>query len=154
MANVDFPYKTIRDIDVNGKQILMRADYNVPLNDVGEITDDFRIEASLPTINYLLERGCKLVIMSHLGRPKGQVNEKYSLKPVAKRLSEALNRPVKFAADCIGDDVAAMTQDLNSGEIVLLENLRFHPEEEKNDEEFAKQLAESSHAEIFVQNGF
>ena len=154
MANVDFPYKTIRDIDVNGKQILMRADYNVPLNDVGEITDDFRITASLPTINYLLERRCKLVIMSHLGRPKGQVNEKYSLKPVAKRLSEALNRPVKFAADCIGDDVAAMTQDLNSGEIVLLENLRFHPEEEKNDEEFAKQLAESSHAEIFVQNGF
>lgn len=154
MANVDFPYKTIRDIDVNGKQILMRADYNVPLNDVGGITDDFRITASLPTIDYLLERGCKLVIMSHLGRPKGQVNEKYSLKPVAKRLSEALNRPVQFASDCIGDNVAAMTQGLNSGEIVLLENLRFHPEEEKNDEEFAKQLAESSHAEIFVQNGF
>ena len=154
MANVDFPYKTIRDIDVDGKQILMRADYNVPLNDAGEITDDFRITASLPTINYLLERDCKLVIMSHLGRPKGQVNEKYSLKPVAKRLSEALNRPVQFASDCIGDNVAAMTQGLNSGEIVLLENLRFHPEEEKNDEEFAKQLAESSHAEIFVQNGF
>ena len=151
---MSFPYKTIHDIDVKGKQILMRADYNVPLTDDGEISDDFRIEASLPTIKYLLERGAKLVIISHLGRPKGAPNPKYSLSAVADSLSTKLGQAVEFIDDCIGDKVRSQTKDLKPGQVVLLENLRFYPGEESNDQTFAKDLAADSHAELFVQDGF
>ena len=154
MASVDFPYKTIKDVDVQNKRILMRADYNVPLRADGAIADDFRIIASLPTINYLLERGVQLVLISHLGRPKGQVNSKYSLAPVAERLSEALGRPVKFVDDCVGDEVVSATSQMQAGDVILLENLRFHPEEEQNDSSFARSLANDSGAELFVQDGF
>ena len=151
---MNFPYKTVRDIDVNDKQILMRADYNVPLAEDGKISDDFRIEASLPTIKYLLKRGAKLVIISHLGRPKGKPNEEYSLRVVAESLSAKLGQEVKFVHDCIGDKVCAQTKDLKPGQVVLLENLRFYPGEEANDHTFAKDLASDSHAELFVQDGF
>ena len=154
MASVEFPYKTVRDVDVHDKRVLMRADYNVPLNEDGTIADDFRIVASLPTINYLTERGAKVVLIAHLGRPKGQVSEKYSLAPVAQRLSELLNKPVAFVSDCIGEAVSNATDNMQSGQVILLENLRFHPEEEKNDAAFAEQLAKSSRAELFVQDGF
>lgn len=154
MAGVEFPYKTIKDVDVANKRILMRADYNVPLKEDGSIADDFRIVASLPTINYLVDRGAMVVLMAHLGRPKGQVNEKYSLAPVAERLSELLKRPVTFVPDCIGEPVAKVAEAMQPGQVILLENLRFHPEEEKNDPVFAEQLAKSSHAELFVQDGF
>ncbi len=154
MAGVEFPYKTIKDVDVANKRILMRADYNVPLKEDGSIADDFRIVASLPTINYLVDRGAMVVLMAHLGRPKGQVNEKYSLAPVAERLSELLKRPVIFVPDCIGEPVAKVAEAMQPGQVILLENLRFHPEEEKNDPVFAEQLAKSSHAELFVQDGF
>ena len=149
-----FPYQTVRDVDVHGKQILMRVDYNVPQNDDGSIADDFRIEASLPTINYLLERSAKLILISHLGRPDGQVQEKFSLAQVAARLTEKLDREVKFVLDCIGDVASVATKGLAVGDVVLLENLRFHAEEEKNDRSFAKRLAEDSHADLFVQDGF
>ena len=154
MAGVEFPYKTIKDVDVANKRILMRADYNVPLKEDGSIADDFRIVASLPTINYLVDRGAMVVLMAHLGRPKGQVDEKYSLAPVAERLSELLKRPVTFVSDCIGEPVAKVAEAMQPGQVILLENLRFHPEEEKNDPAFAEQLAKSSHAELFVQDGF
>ena len=154
MAGVEFPYKTISDVDVQGKRILLRADYNVPLNDDGTIADDFRITASLPTLQYLLERNAMVVIISHLGRPRGQVNRKYSLAPVAERLSEVMGHPVRFVDDCVGEKVMAATADMKPGEVILLENLRFYPGEEKNDPAFAKELAASSRAELFVQNGF
>lgn len=154
MASVEFPYKTVRDVDVQDKRVLMRADYNVPLNEDGTIADDFRIVASLPTINYLTERGAKVVLIAHLGRPKGQVNKKYSLAPVAQRLNELLNKPVAFVPDCIGEAVSAVADNMQSGQVILLENLRFHPEEEKNDAAFAEQLAKSSRTELFVQDGF
>ena len=115
MAGVKFPYKTIKDVDVANKRILMRADYNVPLNEDGAIADDFRIVASLPTINYLTERGARVVLMAHLGRPKGQVNEKYSLAPVAQRLGELLKQPVTFVPDCVGDVVLAATENMQPG---------------------------------------
>ena len=105
MANIKFPYLTIRDVDVQNKRILMRADYNVPLDDAGAISDDFRITSSVPTIEYLTSRGAKVVLVSHLGRPKGQINEKYTLRPVAVRLSELLGKEVKFVSDCIGEQV-------------------------------------------------
>ena len=154
MASVEFPYKTVRDVDVQDKRVLMRTDYNVPLNEDGTIADDFRIVASLPTINYLTERGAKVVLIAHLGRPKGQVNKKYSLAPVAQRLSELLNKPVAFVPDCIGEAVSNAADNMQSGQVILLENLRFHPEEEQNDVAFAEQLAKSSRAELFVQDGF
>lgn len=152
--SVIFPYKTIEDIDVSGKQILMRADYNVPLDDNGNITDDFRITASLPTLNYLLERGARLVLISHLGRPESPADTKYSLAPVAEALSERLQKPVTFVHDCIGAEVLDATAAMQPGEVALLENLRFHPEEKANDPDFAAELAHSSHAEMFVQDGF
>lgn len=154
MAEIAFPYQTIKDVDVNGKRILMRADYNVPLTDDGRIADDFRITASLPTVKYLIERGAKLVLISHLGRPKGQVNPKFTLRPVAERLAEKLGRPVKFVDDCIGAAVSEVVGQMQPGDVILLENLRFHPEEEKNDSAFAEELARSSAAELFVQDGF
>lgn len=155
MATVTFPYKTIEDIDVSGKQVLMRADYNVPLNADGTIADDYRISASLPTIKYLTERGAKVVIIAHLGRPKDKVELKYSLMPVAERLSLLLkDQPVRFVPDPIGAVVSAATTGMKPGEVVLLENLRFYPGEKANDLEFARHLVESTHAELFVQDGF
>ena len=148
-----FYKKTIREIDLRGKRVLLRADYNVPV-EAGRITDDYRIKQSLPTIHYILEQGASLVIMSHLGRPKGPDDKEASLKPIAKRLAELLHKPVDFAPDCIGSEVKELASKLEPGQILLLENLRFHPEEEKNDEAFAKQLVEDSDAEIFVQDGF
>lgn len=146
-----FTHKSIRDIQLTGKTVLLRADYNVPVKD-GKITDDYRITQSLPTVQYLLEQGAKLIICSHLGRPEGPGDKAASLKPVAKRLSELLKQDVAFAADCIGEEAAKGSRALKSGQVLLLENLRYHKEEEKNDEDFARQLA--SLAEVFVQDGF
>src|SRR5665213_3070981 len=146
-----FTKKTIRDIDVQGKTVLLRTDYNVPL-DHGKITDDYRIRQSLATIHALLEQNVKLIICSHLGRPSGPSDTANSLFPVAKRLQQVLDRPVEFATDCVGDVAQKAAQGLKHGEVLLLVNLRFHPEEEANDDNFAAQLA--SLAEIFVQDGF
>ena len=153
MSEITFPYQTIRDINVRNKQILMRADYNVPMKN-GEISDDFRIESSIPTIKYLLENDAKIVIISHLGRPKNKVNNEFSLAKIARKLSEKLNREVKFVDNCVGEKVKNATKNLQNGEIVLLENLRFHAGEEENNRDFAKQLVDDSHAEIFVEDGF
>jgi phosphoglycerate kinase len=149
---LSFNKQTIRDIDINGKRVLVRVDYNVPLDDKGVITDDYRIKKSLPTIQYLLEQNCKIVLCSHLGRPEGRRDAKYSLKPCAVRLTELLNHPVKFADDVVGEAVQAQVDGLQGREILLLENVRFNPGEESNDEAFAKQLA--SYADVFVQDAF
>lgn len=143
---------SIRDLDLKDKRVFLRVDYNVPLNDTGEITDDTRIRASLPTIQYALERGARLVIASHLGRPKGKPNPKYSMKPTAVRLSELLHKPVEFAADCVGEEPKQKAAALKDGGALVLENLRFHPDEEKNDAAFAGQLA--SLAEVYVDDAF
>ena len=148
---MSFYKKTIHDIDVQGKRVLVRVDYNVPLKE-GKITDDYRIKKSLPTIQYLLEKNAKIILCSHLGRPDGKVDQKYSLKPCAQHLSKLLDKPVQFANDCVGEEVRTKVDSLNQGEILMLENVRFHPEEEENDEEFAKTLA--SYAEVFVQDAF
>src|SRR3989338_6532435 len=141
---------TIKDLDLNGKRILMRVDFNVPLDDKLNITDDTRIKATLPTIRYILDKGAKLILMSHLGRPDGKVVAKYSLAPCAKRLSELLGRPVAMAKDCIGTEVKAMAGQFKTGECLLLENLRFHAEEEANDANFAKELA--SLGDVYVND--
>ncbi len=146
-----FTKQTIRDIDLKGKTVLLRADYNVPIED-GKITDDYRIKQSLPTINYLLEQNVTLIICSHLGRPSGPNDTANSLFPVAKRLRQLLDHPVEFATDCVGEPAQKAAAGLQHGEVLLLENLRFHPEEEANDSAFAQQLA--SLAEVFVQDGF
>lgn len=144
--------QTIRDIDVKGKAVLVRADYNVPV-EKGKITDDYRVKQSLPTIEYLLTHGAKVIICSHLGRPDGKPNTEYSLFPVAKRLRELLkDTEVSFVDDCVGEKAAAAAKKLKPGQVLLLENLRFHAEEEANDDVFATQLA--SLADIFVQDGF
>ena len=145
--------KTVKDIDVNGKKVLVRCDFNVPLDsETGKITDNRRIRAALPTIQYLLDHNAKVILCSHLGRPKGEFNQKYSLKPVAEELSRLLNRDVKLAKDVIGEDAKALTSNMNEGDIVLLENVRFHSEEEKNDPEFSRALA--SFAEVYVNDAF
>lgn len=146
-----FAKKTVKDIKLTGKRVLLRADYNVPLKD-GQVAEDYRIRQSLPTIQYILEQGASLVICSHLGRPAGPNDASCSLKPVAERLHQLLKKPVQFANEFAGDDTAAMAKALKPGQILLLENLRFHPEEEQNDNEFGKQLA--SLADVFVQDGF
>jgi phosphoglycerate kinase len=148
---LSFHKQTIRDIDIGGKTVLLRADYNVPLKD-GLITDDYRIEKSLPTVQYLLEQGCKVVICSHLGRPEGPHDKACSLAVVAKRLSEVIERPVDFAVDCVSDEAKEKIRNLDHGQVLLLENLRFHKEEEENDDAFAARLAEG--IDIFVQDGF
>ena len=144
--------KTVRDLDVAGKKVLVRVDFNVPLNDKGEITDDTRITASLPTIQYLLEQKAAVILMAHLGRPKGQVKPELSLAPVAKHLGKLLGKKILFAPDCVGEAAKAAAGKLKAGHILLLENLRFHKEEEKNDMEFAEQLA--SLADLYVNDGF
>lgn len=146
-----FTKKTIKDIDVRDKRVLLRADYNVPLKD-GVIIDDYRIRQSVPTLRYLLEQGAGLVLCSHLGRPDGKRDESLSLAPVAARLSELLEREVRFAHDCIGEEVNSLASNVHPGDILLLENVRFHAEEEANDESFARQMA--SIGDIFVQDAF
>lgn len=143
---------TIRDLDVAGKEVLMRADFNVPLNDSLSITDDTRIRAALPTIKELLSKGARLVLCSHMGRPTEAREKKYSLEPVAARLCELLEQDVTFAADCIGEDTAALRAELKDGEVLLLENTRYYNEEKKNDPVFAKALA--GNATIFVNDAF
>ena len=144
--------KTIRDIDLAGKRVLVRVDFNVPLDAQQHIADDTRIRASLPTIRYLLDQGASVILMSHLGRPDGKVVEKLSLAPVARHLSELLGRNVEMATDCIGPEVEAQAKALQPGQILLLENLRFHKEEEKNNPDFAKQLAMLG--EVYVNDAF
>jgi len=131
---------TIQDLDLRGKRVFIRVDFNVPLKD-GVVTDDTRIRETLPTLKLAMEKGGRLVLASHLGRPKAGPDAKYSLKPAAKKLEELLGKPVAFAADCIGPDAEAKSKALKDGDVLVLENVRFHPEEEKNDEGFSKQLA-------------
>lgn len=149
---MSFSKRTIREYDLRDNQVIVRADYNVPLDDDGVITDDYRIKKSLPTIQYLLEQNCAVILMSHLGRPEGPGDKKCSLAPVAQRLGELLEREVKFASDCVGEEAEAAARDLQPGQVLLLENLRYHAEEEANDENFARQLA--SLAQVFIQDGF
>lgn len=144
--------KTIEDIDVNGKRVLVRCDFNVPQDEEGNITDDRRIIAALPTIKYLMEHNAKVILCSHLGRPKGEFNMKYSLKPIAKRLSELLGKKVHMADDVIGDSAKCLVASLREGDVMLLENVRFHKEEEANDMAFSKALAEL--ADVYVNDAF
>ena len=144
--------KTIEDISVAGKKVLVRCDFNVPLDGDNNITDETRINAALPTVQYLLNNGAAVILCSHLGRPKGEFSMKYSLAPVAKRLSEKLGFEVKLAADVIGESAKALAAEVKAGEAILLENVRFHAEEEKNVPEFARELA--SLADIFVNDAF
>lgn len=143
--------KSVGSLPVENKKILVRVDFNVPIKD-GKITDDTRIQESLPTIKHLLDRKAAVILCAHLGRPKGSPNPKYSLEPVAKRLGEILKKPVLFAKDCAGPEPKNLASSLKPGDVLLLENLRFHPEEEKNDEGFAKELA--SLADFFIQDAF
>lgn len=142
---------SIKDVDIAGKRVFIRVDFNVPIKD-GKVEDDTRIRASLPTIQYAIEQGARVILASHLGRPKGERVEKYSLKPVADHLSLLLGREVAFASDCIGPEVEQQAHALNDGDVLLLENLRFHKEEEKNDEGFARQLANL--CDVYVNDAF
>ena len=144
--------KSIRDIDVNGKKVFIRVDYNVPMDENQNITNDKRIVATLPTLNYLLENNAALIIACHLGRPKGERVPEFSVAPVAKKLGEIMGKEVKFASDCVGPEAEKMAADLKPGEILVLENLRYHKEEEKNDPKFAEQLAKL--ADIVVNDAF
>jgi len=144
--------KTVRDIDLKGKKVLVRCDFNVPMDENKNITDNTRIVAALPTIKYLLENNCAIILCSHLGRPKGEVKPEFSLEPVAKELSRLLEKDVIMAKDVIGEDAKQKASELKNGEIMLLENVRFHKEETDNDPEFSKKLAE--YAEVFVNDAF
>lgn len=147
--------KTVKDIDIKGKKVIMRVDFNVPLDKEtnSKITDTTRVDAAMPTIEYILSQGASLILMSHLGRPKGEVNPKYSLKPVYDYLKTKLpNNKVIFANDCIGDEVKKSVSSLNAGDVILLENLRYHAEEEKNDSNFSKQLSDL--ADVYVNDAF
>ena len=145
------PKLSIKDLNLSGQRVFIRVDFNVPIKD-GKVEDDTRIRASLPTIQYALERGAKVILASHLGRPKGKRVDKYSLRPVADHLATLLKRPVLFAEDCVADEAESKASKLAPGEVLLLENLRFHPEEEKNDDGFAKQLARS--CDVYVNDAF
>jgi phosphoglycerate kinase len=144
--------QSVRDIDVNGKRVLMRVDFNVPFDRNGKIADDSRMSAALPTLNYLLEHGASVVLCSHLGRPDGKVVESLRLAPVAERLAQLLGKDVQTAPDCVGPQAEAAAHALSPGDVLLLENLRFHPEEEKNDPAFARSLA--SLADVYVNDAF
>lgn len=144
--------KTLRDVELKDKKVLVRVDFNVPMDEEKRITDENRILGALPTIRYLMEKGAKVILCSHLGRPKGEFKMKYSLAPVAARLSELLGKPVKMAKDVIGEDADKVVASLKSGEVALLENLRFHKEEEANEENFTKKLA--SYAEVYINDAF
>lgn len=144
--------KTVKDIDLKGKKVLVRCDFNVPMDEEKNITDNTRIVSALPTIRYLLENDCAIILCSHLGRPKGEFKAEYSLKPVAKELSKLLNQDVIMAADVVGEDAKEKASALKQGQIMLIENVRFHKEETDNDMEFAKQLAQL--AEIYVNDAF
>jgi phosphoglycerate kinase len=144
--------KNIRDLEIAGKRVLIRVDFNVPLDDQGHITQDSRIRGALPTLEYALEQRARLILCSHLGRPKGRPDNKFSLQPVAERLAELLACEVKLAPDCVGDEVRQMAASLEPGNILLLENLRFHREETDNDEEFSRQLA--GLADIYINDAF
>ena len=148
-----FSKQTIRGVNLRGRIVLVRADYNVPLTKKGTISDDLRIRASLPTLKYLLEQNCKIVIMSHLGRPKGW-DMKLSLEVVAKHLAELLGRKVQFVGDCVGNEVRQTVRRAPLGSVILLENLRFYPEEEADDLTFAKSIQRAVRADYFVQDGF
>lgn len=143
--------KSVNELDVKGKRVLVRVDYNVPM-EKGVVTDDTRVRCSLPTVTHLINKGAKVILISHLGRPKGAPNPKYSLAPVAQHLSQLIKKPVAFAPDCVGAPAENAVKNLKDGDVVLLENLRFHPEEEKNDPAFSKSLA--GLAELFVQDAF
>jgi phosphoglycerate kinase len=143
---------SVDNLNFKGKRVLVRVDFNVPLDENLKITDDIRIKSSIPTIEKILKDGGKIILMSHLGRPKGKVNPKYSLKPAAERLSELLHQEVILAPDCIGDEVKALVDKMEEGDIILLENLRFHEEEEKNNPDFAKQLADLG--DVYVNDAF
>lgn len=149
-----FYKRTVKDVPIHGKTVLLRADYNVPLNESGEITNDFRLQASLPTLQYLIRQGCKVIIVSHLGRPKGAPDAAFSLAPVAARLSDLLGREVVFIAEPIGSKVKKAIQTAPKDSVILLENLRFYPGEKANDPDFAEELADVSGADYFVQDGF
>ncbi|CAK8722485.1 MAG: phosphoglycerate kinase [Candidatus Electronema aureum] len=144
--------KTIRDLELKGKRVLIRTDFNVPMNEQGEITDDLRIRMVLPTLEYALAQGAKVIIASHMGRPKGKPVEKYSLAPIAKRLAELIGKEVKLANDCVGPEAKKAVAALNAGEILLLENLRYHAEEEANDAAFSQQLA--ALADVYINDAF
>ena len=144
--------KTVKDIDVKGKKVLVRCDFNVPIDENGVITDNRRIVGAIPTIKYLLDNNAKVILTSHLGRPKGEFKKEFSLAPVAKELSRLLGQEVKLATDIVGESAKELTSNMNEKDVVLLENVRFDPREEKNDKEFSKELA--SFAEIFVNDAF
>ena len=144
--------RTIKDIDISRKRVFIRADFNVPLDSKQQITDDARIEAVLPTLKYALSRDACVILASHLGRPKGQVTMEFSLQPVARRLGEILGLEVMMAPDCIGEDVAALAGGLEGGQILLLENLRFHKEEQQNDSDFGKALA--AICDVYINDAF
>src|SRR4030043_895393 len=143
---------TIEDLDIKGKRVFIRADFNVPLDDNLKITDDRRIRSTLPTINYAIDEGARVILSSHLGRPKGKPDPKLSLAPVAKRLQRLLDKDVIFIPDCIGSQVESLVSKMKEGDVVLLENLRYHPEEEQNNEEFARALA--SLADVYINDAF
>ena len=149
---IQFAHKTIKDINIKNKTILLRSDFNVPISSDSKVSGDFRIRQALPTIEYLIENNCRVIICSHLGRPEGKVDSRFTLAPVAQELKKLLNRKISFATDCIGQVRTEKQKTLKSGEILLLENLRFYPEEEANDKEFAAKLAEG--IDVFVQDGF
>jgi 3-phosphoglycerate kinase len=149
-----FPKKTLLDIPLRGKTVLLRADYNVPLTRDGKVADDYRIRSSVPTVKRLLENGCKVVIISHLGRPDGKKDMAFTIEPAAQRLAELLGEPVRFVDDCIGHKVKMAIKRAPKRSVIVLENVRFYPGEETNDMEFARQLANDSGADYFVQDGF